>query len=95
MDCNLMKGHGVMGGGKICENCPYPDCIGVFDRKRKKPKWIMNMQRNDLIVKMSSKGKTTSAIAERFNLDPRHIRRILARYGKISQLCEKEIRNER
>jgi len=92
MECELIKGHGITGGGEICENCPYPDCIYIFDRKKKKPKWLARIERDNLIVKMSAK-KTNKELSERFNLGERHIRRILERYRKISQLCERNFKD--
>jgi hypothetical protein len=89
MDCELIKGKSEEKARQICLICPYPRCIFDLERKRRKPKWWERIQRNGLIVKMSVR-MTTTELAKEFNLNPRHIRRIL----RQSRLLEARLKNE-
>jgi hypothetical protein len=79
-----MKNKGVMGGRNICLNCPYPKCVydvrskrdweGIL-RQAERQKQLR--KRNEVMREMSDMGMTNRAIADKFGIGSRHVRRIL------------------
>jgi len=81
MDCPFIKGkpeNDTEEDKEICRNCPYPECIHVFERSRGKSQASISAMKalRNAKIKEQAKVRTIKELAEEFNLSRRTIQGI-------------------